>query len=186
MLGPESLRLTAALTHTLPSVTAVLRLDHGPEVVVGSDRRCLPDLSPCAMRRLVAEHRAGGGPHLSWLTSVEAVELGGPDVTAVVEDAVCVGGRDAPVMGFATLLDPLTTRAVLRDTGRDLLAADEVPADLLRRLRASTFHDELLDVTTVVVARPEDDPADGTRTVVTAAARACRVAELLESVAAHR
>lgn len=186
MLGPEGLRLTAALTHTLPPVSALLRIDHGPDVVVGSDRRCLPDLSPCELRRLVAAHCSGGGAPLSWISSVQAVELGGADVTEVVEDVVAVGGRDAPVLGFATVLDPLVTRSVLRDVGHDLMVEGVVEGDLLRRLRASTFHDEVLDVTSVVVARPEDDATGGTREVVLAAARACRVAELLESVAAHR
>ena len=124
----------AALTHTLPSVSALLRLDHGPDVVVGADRRCLPDLSPCGLRRLV-----GGvaGPDLSWLSSVVAVELGGPDVTRVVEDVVCVGGRDEPVAAFVTLLDPLTTRAVLRDVGHDARDGGAVDPELLRMLERS-------------------------------------------------
>lgn len=188
MLGSDALRLVAALTHTLPTVSAVLRLDHGPEVVVGSDRRCLPDLSPCGLRRLVGEHRdlaRGWGPELTWLSSVVTVELGGPDVTEVVEDVVCVGGRDAPVVAFSTLLDPLATRAVLRDVGHDLLATGEVDPELLRTLRASTFHDEVLGTTTVVVAEPVT-VGPGCREVVRTASRACRVAELVESVTAPR
>lgn len=189
MLGSDTLRLVAALTHTLPSVAAVLRIDHGPDVVVGADRRCLPDLSPCQLRRLVGDQPEptgwAGGPELTWLSSVVAVEVGGPDVTHVVEDVVSVGGRDEPVVAFGTLLDPLATRAVLRDVGHDLLAGGEVDPDLLRTLRASTFHDEVLGTTTVVVAEP---PGGGTgcRTVVRAASRACRVAELVESVTAPR
>jgi hypothetical protein len=190
VLGSDALRLVAALTHTLPTVSAVLQVDHGPDVVVGSDRRCLPDLSPCGLRRLVGEHRDlargwGTGPELTWLSSVVAVELGGPEVTSVVEDVVCVGGRDEPVVAFSTLLDPLSTRAVLRDVGHDLLIAGGIDPELLRTLRASTFHDEVLGVTTVVVAEP---PAAGVgcRTVVGAASRACRVAELVESVTAPR
>ncbi len=178
MLGSDALRLVAALTHTLPTVTAVLHVDHGPDVVVGADRRCLPDLSPCGLRRVVGEHR---GPELTWLSSVVAVELGGPDVGQVVEDVVCVGGRDEPVVAFSTLLDPLSTRAVLRDVGHDLMVAGGVDPELLRTLRASTFHDEVLGVTTVVVAEPPGGSA-GCRTVVRAASRACRVAELVESV----
>jgi hypothetical protein len=187
VLGSDALRLVAALTHTLPTVSAVLRLDHGPEVVVGSDRRCLPDLSPCGLRRLVGEHRDLGrswGPELTWLSSVVAVELGGPEVTQVVEDVVCVSGRDAPVVAFGTLLDPLATRAVLRDVGHDLLAAGVDP-ELLRTLRASTFHDEVLGTTTVVVAEPAA-AGPGCRDVVRSASRACRVAELVESVTAPR
>ncbi len=182
MLGSDALRLVAALTHTLPSVSALLRLDHGPDVVVGADRRCLPDLSPCGLRRLVGE---AAGPELSWLSSVVAVELGGPDVTQVVEDVVCVGGRDEPVAAFVTLLDPLATRAVLRDVGHDLLDDGGVDPELLRTLRASTFHDEVLGTTTVVVAEPPGAGV-GCRTVVQAASRACRVAELVESIAAAR
>ena len=182
MLGPEGLRLTAALTHTLPTVAAVVRVDHGPDLVVGADRRCLPDLSPCQLRRLVAAHVAGTAAPLSWLSSVTAVELGGPDVLAVVEDVVSLGGRDAPAHAFATLLGPLDTRAVLRDVGRDLHAAGTVAPDLLGRLRANTFHDDLLGVTSVVVARPDDDGGDATGAVVLAAARACRVAELLATL----
>lgn len=182
MLGSDALRLVAALTHTLPSVSAVLQVDHGPDVVVGVDRRCLPDLSPCGLRRLLGE---GAGPDLSWLSSVVAVELGGPDVTHVVEDVVCVGGRDEPVVAFVTLLDPLSTRAVLRDVGHDLMADGGVDPDLLRTLRASTFHDEVLGTTTVVVAEPPGAGA-GCRAAVRAASRACRVAELVESVTAAR
>jgi hypothetical protein len=189
VLGSDALRLVAALTHTLPSVSAVLQLDHGPDVVVGSDRRCLPDLSPCGLRRLVAEHRdlarGWGGPELTWLSSVVAVELGGPDVTHVVEDVVRVAGRDEPVVAFTTLLDPLSTRAVLRDVGHDLLVAGGADPELLRTLRASTFHDEVLGATTVVVAEPPGS-GGGCRTVVRAASRACRVAELVESVTASR
>jgi hypothetical protein len=182
VLGSDALRLVAALTHTLPSVSAVLQVDHGPDVVVGSDRRCLPDLSPCGLRRLVGE---AGGPELTWLSSVVAVELGGPDVTDVVEDVVCVGGRDEPVVAFSTLLDPFSTRAVLRDVGHDLLADGGIDPELLRTLRASTFHDEVLGATTVVVAEPAG-AGIGCRGVVRAASRACRVAELVESVTASR
>ncbi len=190
MLGSDALRLVAALTHTLPTVSAVLRLDHGPDVVVGSDRRCLPDLSPCGLRRVVGEHRDlhrgwSGGPELTWLSSIVAVELGGPEVTQVLEDVVCVGGRDEPVVAFSTLLDPLATRAVLRDVGHDLLAAGGVDPELLRTLRASTFHDEVLGTTTVVVAEPAA-VGPGCREVVRTASRACRVAELVESVTAPR
>lgn len=185
MLGPDALRLVAALIHTLPTVSAVLAVDHGPDVVVGADRRCLPDLSPCELRRLVGDHRHGSGTGLTWLSSVVAVELGGPDVIEVLDDIVCVGGRDAPVLGFATLLDPLSTRAVLRDVGHDLMGSPLVGADLLRTLRASTFHDDVLGVTTVVVAEPPGDRT-GTRVVLRAASRACRVAELVESVSAPR
>jgi hypothetical protein len=197
VLGSDALRLVAALIHTLPSVSAVLQVDHGPDVVVGSDRRCLPDLSPCGLRRLVGEHRDLGrswGPELTWLSSVVTVELGGPDVTQVHEDVVCVGGRDAgepasgamntPVVAFSTLLDPLVTRAVLRDVGHDLMASGGVDPELLRTLRASTFHDEVLGTTTVVVAEPA--AGAGCRDVVRTASRACRVAELVESVTAAR
>lgn len=190
MLGSDALRLVAALTHTLPTVSAVLGLDHGPDVVVGSDRRCLPDLSPCGLRRVVGEHRDlargwTGGPELTWLSSVVAVELGGPDVSQVVEDVVCVGGRDAPVVAYSTLLDPLSTRAVLRDVGHELLSETTIDPELLRTLRASTFHDEVLGATTVVVAEPVG-AGIGCREVVLAASRACRVAELVESVTASR
>jgi hypothetical protein len=190
VLGSDALRLVAALTHTLPSVSAVLQLDHGPDVVVGSDRRCLPDISPCGLRRLVGEHRDltrgwGSGPELTWLSSVVAVELGGPEVTDVVEDVVRVGGRDESVVAFSTLLDPLTTRAVLRDVGHDLLAEGGTDPELLRTLRASTFHDEVLGATTVVVAEPIGASVH-CHAVVRAASRACRVAELVESVTASR
>jgi len=192
VLGSDALRLVAALTHTLPTVSAVLQLDHGPDVVVGSDRRCLPDISPCGLRRLVGEHRdlargwaGGGGPELTWLSSVLAVEVGGPEVSDVIDDVVRVGGRDQPVVAFSTLLDPLATRAVLRDVGHDLLSEGGVDPELLRTLRASTFHDEVLGVTTVVVAEPPRAGA-ACRTVVRAASRACRVAELVESVTATR
>lgn len=190
MLGSDALRLVAALTHTLPSVSAVLQVDHGPDVVVGADRRCLPDLSPCGLRRLVGEHRDigrgwGAGPELTWLSSVTAVELGGPDVTHVVEDVVRVAGRDEPVVAFSTLLDPMSTRAVLRDVGHELLVTGDHDPELLRTLRASTFHDEVLGATTVVVAEPAEGGA-GCRRVVRAASRACRVAELVESVTAPR
>jgi hypothetical protein len=185
VLGPDTLRLVAATIHTLPAVSAVLEVDHGPDVVVGADRRCLPDLSPCELRRLVGDHRHGGGAGLTWLSSVVAVEVGGPDVTEIIDDIVCVSGRDAPVLAFSTLLDPLTTRAVLRDVGHDLLASPLVGADLLRTLRASTFHDEVLGVTTVVVAEPPGERT-GARVVLRAASRACRVAELVESVTAAR
>jgi hypothetical protein len=182
VLGPDALRLTAALAHTLPSITALLHVDHGPDVVVGSDRRCLPDLSPCELRRVVGAERHGTGPALTWLSSVVGVELGGPEVLDVVEDLVRVGGRDEPVLAFSTVLGPLATRAVLRDVGQDALDAGEVDADLLRTLRASTFHDEVLDVTTVVVAEPGDARwAAPARDVVLAATRACRVAELSDS-----
>ena len=103
MLGSDALRLTAALIHTLPAVSAVLAVDHGPDVVVGADRRCLPDLSPCELRRLVGDHRHGGGTGLTWLSSVVAVEIGGPDVREVIEDVVCIAGRDAPVLAFSTV-----------------------------------------------------------------------------------
>ncbi|QYG93762.1 hypothetical protein HC251_15895 [Iamia sp. SCSIO 61187] len=189
MLGTDALRLVAALTHTMPSVSALLRLDHGPQVVVGSDRRCLPDLSPCEVRRLVGDHRHLGrgatGPELTWLASVVAIEVGGPEVTEVVEDVVRVGGRDEPVAAFATLLDPLSTRAVLRDVGHDLLTTGAADAELLRSLRASTFHDEVVGATTVVVASPSGAGED-VRTVVLAASRGCRVTELVESVTATR
>jgi hypothetical protein len=185
VLGSDALRLVAALIHTLPTVSAVLEVDHGPDVVVGADRRCLPDLSPCELRRLVGDHRHGSGMGLTWLSSVVAVELGGPDVIDVVDDVVRVGGRDAPVLGFATLLDPLSTRAVLRDVGHDLMASGGCDPDLLRALRASTFHDEALGATTIVVAEP-DGSAGGAQAVVAAASRACRVAELVESVTAPR
>jgi hypothetical protein len=180
VLGPDALRLVAALTHTLPTVTALLAPDHGPEVVVGADRRCLPDLSPCELRRLVAAEVRGEGPALTWLSAIREVHLGGPEVQDVVEDVVRVGGRDAPVLAFATALGPLATRAVLRDTGSELMDAGTVDPCLLRSLRASTFHDEVLEVTTVVVAEP--DGGSGALDVVVAAARACRVAELLDSV----
>lgn len=185
MLGSDALRLAAALVHTLPSVALVLSPDHGPEVVVGSDRRCLPDLSPCDLRRLVGAEQRGEGPELTWLSSLERLELGGPDVAAVVEDVIRVGGRDEPVLAFATLLGPLSTRAVLRDVGAELLGAAAVEPALLRSLRASTFHDEVLDVTTVVVAEPAGAPTPGPGTaldVVLASTRACRVEELLGSV----
>lgn len=183
MLGPDALRLVAALTHTLPGITAVLIPDRGPEVVVGTDRRCLPEMSPCELRRLVSSERGGDRPDLTWLGSLRAVHLGGPEVGDVVEDVVRVGGRDEPILAFATLLGPLATRAVLRDAGSDLLERGEVDPALLRWLRASTFHDEVLDVTTVVVA---EVPGPGSALdVVLASARACRVAELLDSVAAH-
>ena len=109
MMTPDALRLVAAQVHTIPSISVVLGPDHGTEVVVGSDRRCLPDLSPCELRRLVAEQRRGDGPELSWLASVERLELGGPEVSDVIEDVVRVGGRDEPVLTFATLLGPLAT-----------------------------------------------------------------------------
>lgn len=184
MVGPDALRLVAALTHTLPSITALLVPDHGPEVVVGGDRRCLPDLSPCELRRLVAADRRGDAPPLTWLGAVRELHLGGPEVASVVEDVVSLGGRDEPVLAFATCLPPTVCRAVLRDVGTDLLAEGRIDPNLLRALRASTFHDELLEVTTVVVARP--DAAGDVLEVVLAAARACRVAELLESVATAR
>jgi hypothetical protein len=185
VLGSDALRLVAALIHTLPTVSAVLEVDHGPSVVVGADRRCLPDLSPCQLRRLVGDHRHGGGAGLTWMSSVVAVEMGGPDVTDIVDDVVRVGGRDAPVLAFATLLDPFSTRAVLRDVGHELMAAGGCDPELLRTLRASTFHDEVLGVTTVVVAEPAGS-AVGARSIVRAASRACRVAELVESVTASR
>lgn len=182
MLGHDALRLVAALTHTLPAVIAVLVPDHGPEVVVGGDRRCLPDMSPCELRRLVAD-RAGVGPDLTWLESIRTVHVGGPEVGDVVEDVVRVGGRDEPVLAFATLLGPQATRAVLRDAGTDLLDQGQADPDLLRALRASTFHDEALGVTTVVVG---DAPGPGSALdVVLASARACRVAELIDSVVAR-
>lgn len=183
MLGQDALRLVAALTHTLPAVIAVLVPDHGPEVVVGADRRCLPDMSPCELRRLISEDRAGEGPDLTWLSAISSVHLGGPEVTDVVEDVVRVGGRDEPVLAFATLLGPLATRAVLRDAGADLLRRGEADPVLLRSMRASTFHDDLLGVTTVVVA---EAPGPGSALdVVLASTRACRVAELIDSVVAH-
>lgn len=187
MLGTDALRLTAALAHTLPSITAVLHVDHGPDVVVGADRRCLPDLSPCELRRVVAAERDGTGPTLTWPSSVVGVELGGPEVLGVVEDLVRVGGRDEPVLAFSTLLGPLPTRAVLRDVGHEALGAGEIDPELLRSLRASTFHDEVLDVTTVVVAEPGDARgAPAAAQVVLAATRACRVAELIDSVSTPR
>ncbi len=184
MLAPDALRLVAALVHTLPCISAVLEPDHGPEVVVGSDRRCLPDLSPCELRRLVAAQRSGEAPELSWVSAVGHLELGGPEVAAVVEDVVRVGGRDEPVLAFATLLGPQATRAVLRDVGREALAEGWADPVGLGSVRASTFHDGLLDVTTVVVAETAatvgiTSPLE----VVLASARACRVAELLQSVA---
>lgn len=182
MLGTDSLRLAAALVHTLPSVALVLRPDHGPEVVVGSDRRCLPDLSPCDLRRLVDADRRGEGHDLTWLSCLQGLELGGPDVSAVVEDVIRVGGRDEPVLAFATLLGPLATRAVLRDVGAEMLAAGRVDRALLGQLRASTFHDELLDVTTVIVAESAGPGPASALDVVLASTRACRVAELLGSV----
>lgn len=188
MLGPDALRLVAALIHTLPPVAAVLSPDHGPEVVVGTDRRCFPDLSPCELRRVVAADRSGDGPELSWLGTLRSVELGGPEVGGLVEDVVRVGGRDEPVLAFATLLGPLPTRAVLRDVGQEMLSAGEVDPCLLGALRASTFYDEVLDVTTVVVAEPtRRGPGVGTALdVVVASARSCRVAEVLDSVSTTR
>lgn len=183
MMTPDALRLVAAQVHTIPSISVVLSPDRGTEVVVGSDRRCLPDLSPCELRRLVADQRHGAGPELSWLSAVERLELGGPEVSDVIEDVVRVGGRDEPVLTFATLLGPLATRAVLRDVGRDALEEGWADPVGLGAVRASTFHDELLDVTTVVVAETAPRGSTSPLEVVLASARACRVAELLQSVA---
>ena len=94
-----------------------------------------------------------------------------------------VGGRDEPVLAFATLLGPLATRAVLRDVGRDALAEGWADPVGLGAVRASTFHDDLLDVTTVVVAESPTAGSTAPLDVVLASARACRVAELLQSVA---
>ena len=188
MLAPDALRLTAALVHTLPTVQAVVRPDHGPELVVGTDWRYHPDLSPCELRRLVAAQRSGDGPELSWLTSVEAVELGGSDVTGVFEDVVRVGAHGTGVLAFATLLDPCATRAAAARRRRTTLRdGGLVDATMLHGLRASTFHDEVLDVTTVVVGEPAEAPASGVAAldVVLASARACRVGELLASVTAR-
>lgn len=184
----ETLRLTAALVHTVPSVTASLAPRFGPQVVVGHDRRIGPDLTPCELRTLVADSSEGSRCAPGWLTEVVAVDLGGPEVDAIGEDVVVVGGRDEPVLVFATLLDPLVVRAVLRDTGADVLAEGLASADLLRTLRASTFHDERLGVTTVVVSVGGTPPvvdADAALAVVAQSARDCRVAELLEPLPAR-
>lgn len=182
MMTTDTLRLVAAQIHTIPSISVVLTPDHGSEVVVGSDRRCLPDLSTCELRRLVADQRRGGGPELSWLAAVARLELGGPEVSDIIENVVRVGGRDEPVLTFATLLGPLATRAVLRDVGRDALAEGWADPIGLGAVRASTFHDELLDVTTVVVAENAPQGTTSPVEVVLASARACRVAEVLASV----
>ena len=87
MPGIEALRLTAALVHTVPSVTALLTPDHGRDVVVGSDPRCHPDLSACQLRRLVADERRGSNP-FTWLSAVRSIELGGPDVTVIDDDVL--------------------------------------------------------------------------------------------------
>jgi hypothetical protein len=181
---PDALRLTAALVHTLPSVQAVVRPDHGPELVVGTDWRYHPDLSPCELRRVVAAHRRGEGPELSWLAAVVSVELGGSDVTGVFEDVVRVGAHGSGVLAFATLLAPCATRRALREVGQELRQAGLVDEEMLHGLRASTFHDEVLDVTTVVVGEPDEAPVSGVTAldVVLASARACRVDELLTSV----
>lgn len=186
MLAPDALRLTAALVHTLPSVQAVVRPDHGPEVVVGTDWRVHPDLSPCQLRRLVADHDRGAGPDLTWVGSVVGVEIGGAEVTGVFEDVVRVGGPGEGVLAFTTLLRPCATRNALRQVGEDMREGGLVDVDMLHGLRASTFHDEVLDVTTVVVGEPAQPPVSGASAldVVLASARACRVAELIESVGA--
>lgn len=184
MPGIEALRLTAALVHTVPSVTALLTPDHGRDVVVGSDPRCHPDLSACQLRRLVADERRGSIP-FTWLSAVRSIELGGPEVTVIDDDVVRLGDRDQPVLVFSTLLAPLTVRSVLGDVGRELRDAGTHSPDLLAALRASTFHDELLDATTVVVGESPLGVDGEVVDVVRAAARATRVAELLTEVATH-
>ncbi|NLV55858.1 MAG: hypothetical protein GXY13_09635 [Acidimicrobiales bacterium] len=182
MPGIEALRLTAALVHTVPSVTALLTPDHGRDVVVGSDPRCHPDLSACQLRRLVADERRGSNP-FTWLSAVRSIELGGPDVTVIDDDVVRLGDRDQPVLVFSTLLGPFEVRSVLGDVGRDRRDSGAHSPELLASLKASTFHDELLDASTVVVG---ESPlaADGeVAEIVRTAARATRVAELLAVVA---
>lgn len=107
-----------------------------------------------------------------------------PNITGVFEDVVRVGAHGQGVLAFATLLQPCATRTALRDVGEELRTAGLVEEAMLHGLRASTFHDEVLDVTTVVVGEPTEAPTSGVGAldVVLASARACRVGELIESV----
>ena len=111
MIDADTIRLAAALAHTVPGVVLELRCCND-DVLTVAHRRLDAQLDPCQLRAALLAVRRAGRPHLS--DALEAVAVRG-----ALED---LGGglfrcvRDAgEERWFASLLDPSTIEEELAD-----------------------------------------------------------------------
>jgi hypothetical protein len=168
------LRLAAALTHQLPAIALTIWPGDGPSVVVARDCRHQPDLSACALRRLVRAAMVGEEVPLAlrWLLDAEGLTVDGVGVRHVGDGVVAVGEGERPGRWWPTLLDT------------DALVAALSPADdLVEGAEVAAHVDAVLGVTLVELRTPPGSVGQERRAdrLARSLARTCVISELLEA-----
>lgn len=168
------LRLAAALTHHLPAVALTIWPSNGPSVVVARECRHHPDLSACALRRLVHAANAGQDVPLAlrWVLDAADLTVDGVGVRHVGDGVVAVKHGDRLGRWWPTLLDP-----------EALVTACSGGSDLVDGVRLAAYLDMVLGVTLVELQLPPgtvEQERRGDR-LARELARSCVISELLEA-----
>lgn len=182
----ERLRLATSLVHTVPEVALELTVGRGPHLVVSHDAGLAPDVSPCELRRLVAELAADDrmALGLGWLRDLARIDVGGRGVRCA-DGVVAVDRPDALVTAFATRLDDRGVVTAAREVGAELVAKDPCAVVVLRNVHPRVHHDVVLGASRVTIHWPPAE-AEEAQLITAAVARRCWVDELMHASPATR
>ncbi len=160
----ETLRLAAALAHTVPDVDLSIATEAGPTITIG--RHPSADLDPCRFRQAVAAGTFPGATDCSqWISDLE---IGG-SLTPIGGVTYRFRG-DGAVRVFATLLS--------HDATADLVAERATELDLPDDAEARVLADTMLGLSVVRLRVPGVPPWTLDR-VAGSVAGTCLVAEVI-------